>query len=302
MKFARGLLVVSWVSGSLPLAIACGSAGSSNLFSSTGGAGSLGRAGANGVAAGSSSAGADTAGMSAGGTSEGGASAGERGVAGKGSGGVEPSGGSPGAGGKGHGGAPSGGGPGAGGGAGAGGASAGAGGATAGAGGSSAGSGGSTAGSGGIVGSNGGASGSGNGEGCPVNGAPTPDAPCQVTTPDSCFYSGVACSCQQSGPTAFGRRWACYGTPDKCPDNAPAPGTGPCKTGAQCPYPGGDFCACVNGGNGGGNEPKFACQSDAPVCPDMKPFKDSQCTTVRSCAYADDQCFCDGNNWTCESN
>ncbi|HEY1535933.1 MAG TPA: hypothetical protein VGF76_18055 [Polyangiaceae bacterium] len=301
MKFARGLLVVSWVSASLPLAIACGSAGSSNLFSSTGGASSLGRAGTNGVAAGSSSAGADTAGMSAGGTSEGGASAGERGVAGKGSGGVEPSGGSPGAGGKGHGGAPSGGGPGAGG-AGAGGASAGAGGATAGAGGSSAGSGGSTAGSGGVVGSNGGASGSGNGEGCPVNGAPTPGAPCQVTTPDSCFYSGVACSCQQSGASAFGRKWACYGTPDKCPDNAPAPGSGPCKTGAQCPYPGGDFCACVTGGNGGGNEPKFACQSDAPVCPDMKPFKDSQCTTLRSCAYADDQCFCDGDNWTCESN
>jgi hypothetical protein len=297
MKFARGLLVVSWVSVSLPLAVACGNAGSSNLFSSTGGAISLDGAGATGVAAGTSSAGADTAGTSAGGSSEGGASAGERGVAGKGSGGVtEPSGGSPGAGagGKGHGGAPNGGG-----GASAGGASAGAGGATAGAGGSTAGSGGSTGGTGGIVSSNGGTSGSGNGEGCPVNGAPTPGAACQVTTPDSCFYSGVACSCQQSGLSAFGRKWACYGTPDKCPDHAPAPDSGPCKNGAECPYPGGDFCVCA----GGGGDARYSCQPAKSACPDMKPFKGMGCQLpVRSCAYADDQCFCDGDNWTCESN
>jgi hypothetical protein len=133
--------------------------------------------------------------------------------------------------------------------------------------------------------------------GCPLNGPPNPGAPCQVTTPDSCFYSGVACSCQQLGASAFVRKWACYGTPDKCPDHAPVADSGPCKNGAQCPYPDGDYCVCA----GNGNEPRFDCQSDTPVCPAMKPFKEA-CSNVRSCAYADDQCFCDGDNWTCESN
>ena len=295
MKFARGL-AVAWVSVSLPLAIACGSAGSGNLFSPSGGETSVDRAGASGVTAAASSAGADTAGMSAGGTSEGGASAGERGVAGKGSAGTtEPGGGRPGAGagGKGQGGAPNGGSAGAS--AGSGGASAGGGGATAG--GSAAG--GDTGGTRGIVGSNGGTSGFGNGEGCPVNGAPMPGAPCQVTTPDSCFYSGAACSCQQSGPSEFGRKWACYGTPDKCPNDAPAPDSGPCKNGAECPYPDGDFCVCAGGGGG---DARYSCQPAKSVCPDMKPFKGTGCQLpVRSCAYADDQCFCNGDSWTCES-
>lgn len=298
MKFVRGLAVASWVS--VPLAIACGSAGSDDLFSPSGGETSVDRAGASGVAAAASFAGADTAGMSAGGTSEGGASAGERGVAGKGSAGAtEPgggrAGGGAGAGGKGQGGAPNGG---AGATARSGGASVGAGGASAGAGGGVAG--GATGGTGGIVGSSGGASGAGNGEGCPVNGAPMPGAPCQVTTPDSCFYSGVACSCQQSGPSEFGRKWACYGTPDKCPNDAPAPDSGPCKNGAECPYPDGDFCVCAGGGGG---DARYSCQPAKSACPDMKPFKGTGCQLpVRSCAYADDQCFCDGDNWTCESN
>jgi hypothetical protein len=267
------------------------------LFSASGGATSSNKAGESGVTAGTSSAGADTAGMSAGGTSQGGA--GETSVAGKGSAG-EHSGGSAGAGtgGKGQ----SGGGAGAA--AGSGGASAGAGGAAggagAGAGGSAAGSGGAAAGAGGGGGSaagNGGTGGSGNGVGCPSNGPPTAGVACQVTTADSCFYSGVACSCEQLGASTFVRRWACYGTPDKCPDNAPATGSGPCKSGAECPYPGGGFCACV----GNGNEAKYACQPDAPVCP-AKPFRGQACTNVKTCAYADDQCFCDGDSWSCESN
>jgi hypothetical protein len=297
MKFARGLAVVSWLSVSLPLAIACGGAGSSNLFSASGGETSVDRAGAEGIAAGSSSAGADTAGTSAGGASEGGARGGEPGAAGKGSAGAaEPGGGSPGAGagGKGHGGGSAGA---ASGGGASGGASTGAGGAAAGAAGGTAGA--ETGGSGGLVGSNGGASGSGNGEGCPINGAPTPGDACQVTTPDSCFYSGIACSCEQLGASSFARKWACYGTPDKCPDKAPAPDSGPCKSGAECPYPGGDFCACA----GGGGEPKYSCRPETSACPEMKPFKGMACQLpVKSCAYADDQCFCNGDNWTCESN
>ncbi|HEY5375280.1 MAG TPA: hypothetical protein VIK01_16485 [Polyangiaceae bacterium] len=304
MKFVRGLAVVSWVSASLPLAIACGSAGSNGLFSASGGATSSNKAGESGVTAGTSSAGADTAGMSAGGTSQ--AGAGETSVAGKSSGG-EHSGGSAGAGtgGKGQSGGGAGAAAGSGGAsAGAGGAAAGAGGAAAGAGagagGSAAGSGGAAAGAGGGGGSaagNGGTGGSGNGVGCPVNGPPTAGVACQVNTADSCFYSGVACSCEQLGASTFVRRWACYGTPDKCPDSAPAAGSGPCKSGAECPYPGGGFCACV----GNGNEAKYACQPDAPVCP-AKPFKGQACTNVKTCAYADDQCFCNGDSWSCESN
>jgi hypothetical protein len=291
MKFVRGLAVVTWVSVALPLVVACGSAGSNGLFSASGGTTSSDKAGASGVSAGASPAGADTGGMSAGGSSE--AGAGEPGVAGKGSAGAsagEASGGSVGAGGKGEGGAPSGGSAGAA--AGSGGAGAGSGGATAGAGGSTAGNGGG----GGIAGSTGG--GSGHGVGCPPNNAPTPGAACQVTTPDSCFYSGVACSCQQVGPSTFIRKWACYGTPDKCPDNTPANGSRPCKNGAECPYLGGDYCVCMSG-----SEPKFGCQPDAAICPLTKPFKGMECQLpVRSCAYADDQCFCNGDSWTCESN
>jgi hypothetical protein len=268
------------------------------LFSASGGATSLGNAGDIGVTAGTSSAGADTAGMSAGGTSEAGAGesgvAGKKGSAGSGTGGHSGSpGAGAGAGGSGQSGAPSGGSAGAA--AGSGGASAGAGGATAGAGAGGGAAGGSTGGTAG----GGAAGGSGIGVGCPQNGPPTPGAACQVTTADSCFYSGVACSCEQVGASTFVRRWACYGTPDKCPNDKPAAGTGQCKNGAECPYPGGNFCACV----GNGNEPKFACQSEAAACPAMKPFKGMGCQLpIRSCAYADDQCFCDGDNWSCESN
>jgi len=297
MKFARRLAIVSWVSVLGPFAIACGSAGSSSLFSSSGGSGDLGKAGADGVAAGASSAGADTAGASAAGASSGGAP----GTAGKGSAGESghTSGGSSGAGssgsaGKGQGGGSSGGSAGAA--AGAGGNSAGSGGALAGAGGM----GGTAAGSGGVAGDNAGGSGGSAGAvgtGCPVL-APTPTGVCQTMTPNSCFYPGLACTCLPIAANEFTRRWACYGTPDKCPDNEPAPGSGPCKNGAQCPYPGGDFCAC-DSNNFGSN--RFACQPDAPVCPVFKPGKGMPCSLpVRTCAYADNQCFCDGSNWDCE--
>jgi hypothetical protein len=293
MKFGRCLLVVSWVAVLVPCAVACGSASSNGLFSAAGGSSNVSHAGADGVTAGASAVAGDAVG---GATGSSGASNGlgghEQSAGGKGAAGSPAESGAAGAattgggsGGKGQGGeSPSGGSAGAlvggSGGDGAGGASPG---------GAGAGTSGGTAG-GGSAGSP--------GTGCPDN-APTQAANCQTTTPDSCFYAGVACSCEQTGLNSFQRKWACYGTPDKCPDTAPNAGTGPCKGGAECPYPDA-FCVC--GGNGGGNNDKYICQSaGVPQCPTLKPLNGAQCSSVRSCAYADDQCFCNGSNWDCES-
>jgi hypothetical protein len=145
--------------------------------------------------------------------------------------------------------------------------------------------------------------------GCPGS-APQPNNNCSTATPNSCFYVGIACSCQQWGQ-GNSRRWACYGAQDKCPEALPA-STATCKfnSGAQCPYPGGNFCACTGtgigigtgNGNGNGNDAKWTCQTPPVTCPTMKPPKGQACGPVRACAYDDDQCFCDGTSWGCESN
>ena len=94
------------------------------------------------------------------------------------------------------------------------------------------------------------------------------------------------------------KKWGCYGTPDRCPQAKPSAGLG-CKgnTGAECPYPGNDFCACV--GTSGG-EAHWVCQPDQPFCSQAKPVEGAACQTVRTCAYGDVACFCDGSNWGCE--
>jgi hypothetical protein len=119
---------------------------------------------------------------------------------------------------------------------------------------------------------------------------------CSVTTPDSCYYAGIACSCLQAGGNPNSRKWGCYGTPNKCPDAAPADGA-TCKfnIGAACPYPGNDFCACV----GNNAFAQWACQPANPFC-SAKPAQGAGCSTVRSCSYGDVACFCNGSNWGCE--
>ena len=291
MKFARGLAVVSLISASLPLAVACGSA-SNDLFSASGG--SLSAAGAGTSLAGSNSEG---------GSGNAGTVGGETGIAGDktgGGAGSKSNGGSSGSsvggvsGGSAEGGSPA-----------AGASAAGSDSTGAGSGGASAGSGGSIGGTAGVsAGGNGGASagtgGAGPNAGCPTSAVPKDGAVCTTTTPDSCFYSGVACSCLPTngggGPGSLTKKWACYGTPNSCPDTKPVAATS-CKfnLGAECPYPGGDFCACV----GFNNEAKWACQPDVPVC-SGKPVENAPCATARTCSYSDVACFCNGANWSCE--
>jgi hypothetical protein len=329
MKFVHGLAILSWVSPLVPFAVACGGNAPSGLFSSSGDTASS-QAGADAAHAGAPAAGAGAAGASSSGSSAGEASVGgNMSAAGSGeSGGASAGAAAGGVGVSGHGGAPSGGTAGAV--SGAAGANAGTGGdnggmtgsAGAGSGGTSAGSGGTSAGgtSGTSAGGTGGTSAGGAGgtsaggtggtsagggmagsPGCPAS-APQANNNCFTSTPNSCFYMGVACSCQQSGP-GNSRRWACYGSQDKCPEALPV-STATCKlnNGAQCPYPGGDFCACTGNGFGPGNEAKWTCQTPPVTCPALKPPKNQACAAVRACAYDDDQCFCDGNSWACESN
>ena len=316
MKSAQHLALLCLISGSLPLAIACGSNDSSSLFAPSGGSsatssgGSLGRGGTSGTSsvghagqssAGSAGTGSSSAGSSGGsgiagqGMSEGGA--GGTGVAGSGTGGMSVAG---------QAGSPSGG---AGGGstagsAGIGGGSAGFGGSGAGAGGMSGGSGGGAA--GGFAGSSGSAgSGGSGGAGCPADGKPPQDGGvCTAPTPDNCFYSGQACSCVSNGQTTT-RHWSCYGTPDKCPtasDTHPADGAS-CKGfgGGFCPYAPDDFCVCVPAIGGGGVEPKWACSPKSPTCPDTKPGVTPCGINVRECGYSDRECFCGGvGDWACQ--
>jgi hypothetical protein len=147
-------------------------------------------------------------------------------------------------------------------------------------------------------GGTGGASGGSAGASCPLS-APPNSAACMVSTPDSCFYSGVACSClPANGGNLNFRRWSCYGTPNKCPDQKPGVGLS-CKQNldAECPYPDADFCACVSRGN---NEPTWQCQPAQPMCSFGRPNVGAPCALVKSCSYGADACFCNGNNWGCE--
>ena len=310
--FVRGLMIASAIAGSVSLAAGCGSAPDSELFSpSTHGAG---RAGANNARAGASATGGNehvTAGSSNGGggnasngdagesngssgASAGGTSSGEAGKAGDVG---EAGAGAPGGGAAGS----SAGGAGAGGssvaGAGAGGAALGGAGPGGGAGGGGPGSGGSVgAGTGGT--SNGGTSsgGAGGANGCPAL-APVEKAECNVSTPSSCFYPGEACSCLATGLGPAGpRRWACYGTPDKCPKAKPTAGIS-CKqnVGAECPYSSQDYCIC----KGDGLDASWTCQAPTATCLASKPPQNLACSSVRSCQYSDVSCFCNSNNWSC---
>src|SRR5450755_3943096 len=68
---------------------------------------------------------------------------------------------------------------------------------------------------GGTGGASAGAGGTG-GAGCSEQ-PPQDGVVCTVQTPDNCFYAGEACSCLPDGVSVNGRKWSCYGTPDKCP-------------------------------------------------------------------------------------
>jgi len=337
MKFARGLAVVSMLGASVPLAAACGSAPDPNLFSQVGNGSSYAggnnahagthaggnedsTAGSSSGSGGSTSGGAfggsnGSSGAPAGGTSssEGGetsdageagaafprggaagTSAGTAGVSGSSPGGAGAGGSS--AGGAGAGGAAVGGG--ASGGTGAGGASvggAGAGGTSTG-GASAGGAGAGGTGSGGASVGGAGAGGAGGASSCPAL-APADKTACNVSTPSSCFYPGVACSClgTSEGPAAT-RKWACYGTPEKCPSAKPTAGNS-CKQnlGAECPYSNQDYCVC----KGAMLDASWVCQAPTATCMTNKPPQNLACAHVRSCQYSDVSCFCDGNNWSC---
>ena len=313
MKFVQRTALVCSITASFSLAIACGSNDSSGLFA-TGGSGenSSGGSFANGGSsahAGQANGGSNSnrggsvgntngghangGGNTAGDTSSGGSS-----KAGTGAGG--DSGGTTAMGGAAMGGSA---GSDA---AGTGGSAAGAGGSGAGAGGTSAGGAGGMSGggaggmSGGSGGGSGGSGGSGGVNGCPKTTPPQDGASCTVSTPDSCYYPGEACSCLQDlqGP---GKHWGCYGTPDKCPTGAathPTDGAS-CKgySGGLCPYSASDFCACIPA-FGGGGEPKWGCnQSD--TCPATRP-QNAFCSAVKECTYGDRACFCSGAVWGCE--
>ena len=336
MKFAGGFAVL--IVSCLPLAIACGSAESPNFFSERAGTRDPGTAGMRNAQAGSDEGGttgedggiggmigdvagrpstgnggknsvAGRGGMSnVAGAEDGGTTSTEAGTAGvsAGSGGKSSTS------------------------AGSGGASAGASGSAgasaAGSGGNAganAGSGGSASGSGGVSGSgaSGGASGwsgwggwngwGGSGSGgaagasaCPMT-VPVKGAVCDVTTPDSCFYAGQACSCLTAasgpgpGPINPTKKWACYGDGALCPGTKPVAGAS-CKGSVdlECPYPGNDYCVC----SGTSNDAHWVCQANPPTCAASKPLVES-CNTVRTCSWGTNKeqaCFCNGSRWGCE--
>lgn len=333
MKFAGGF-AVSIVS-CLPLVIACGSAPSPNFFSERAGAGDPGTA----AHAGSDEGGATSEDGGIGGTASSVAghpstgSGGKNSVAGRGgmssdagaaSGGTTSTeagtaGVSAGSGGKSNTSAGSGGtSAGASGSAGA--SAAGSGGNA----GANAGSGGSASGSGGVSGGSGSAGSSGwsgwggwsgwagsssggaaGGSSCPSS-PPTKGTVCDVTTPDSCFYAGQACSCLIAssgpgpGPIVPVKKWACYGDAGLCPDTKPVAGAS-CKNslGDECPYPGNDYCVCSGSSE---SDAHWACQANPPTCAASKPLSDS-CSTVRTCSWGTNKeqaCFCNGSRWGCE--
>ena len=134
---------------------------------------------------------------------------------------------------------------------------------------------------------------------CPASPPPKNEL-CDVTTPNSCFYAGQACSCLpgSGGPNA-NKKWACYGDGAACPASKPTAGAS-CKPndGIECPYPGNDFCACV----GNSFEAKWVCQANPPTCAAMKPME-QLCNTVRTCSWGankEQACFCNGTRWGCQ--
>jgi hypothetical protein len=299
MKSAQRSALVCLATFSFPLAVACGSTDSSGLFTQTTGgsttsvAGSLGNAGSNAHAGQSSGGNSSASGGASGSASVAGQGTSGSGTAGSGVAGTANGG----AAGNGNGGASSGSGGDVGGsgtaGAGTGGGGAGSGGASSGAGGMS---------NGGSGGASAGAGGSG-GAGCPEM-PPQDGVVCTVQTPDNCFYAGEACSCVSDGVSINGRKWGCYGTPDKCPPAAPDDATS-CHNfgGGLCAYSAQDFCVCMPAvqGGGGPGDPKWDCNTNPnPLCPLTKPDKNALCTDVKECAYLDRECFCDGTSWTCE--
>jgi hypothetical protein len=339
MKFTRCLALSLAVC--LPLAIACGSAENPNFFEERAGAKNSAIAGRESASAGLSEGGASerggtggTLGGVAGRPSTGSAgkngagSSGGGGMTGGGAGGASASAGSAGtaagaggarAGSGGSAGASSGSGGSAGASSGSGGgaaASAGVGGTAgvnAGAGGTagtSAGAGGSAAGNGGDSGWNGwggwngwsGSNGAGGASVCPAS-PPQKSEICDVSTPNSCFYAGQACSClpTSSGGINPSKRWACYGDGAACPDTKPVAGAS-CKASldAECPYPGNDFCVCASQGNN--LDAHWVCQAGAPMCAPNKP-PDDNCSAVKTCSWGtnkDVACFCNGTRWGCE--
>jgi hypothetical protein len=124
---------------------------------------------------------------------------------------------------------------------------------------------------------------------------------CNVTTPNSCFYAGQACSCLAgSGPIINPtKKWACYGDGAACPDTKPTAGDS-CKSNAdaECPYPGNDFCFC----SGTKLEAQWVCQVNPPTCAVSKPLVQS-CSAVKTCSWGankEEACFCNGDRWGCE--
>lgn len=321
MKFVRSLLVVSAIAGCVSLVAACGSAPDSNLFSRS--SNGSGHGGANNAPAGASAVGGDggsTAGSNngSGGNTSGGDAGESNGISGASTGGTNSGeGGKFGDAGEAGAGAPAGGAAGAptggavgtagagsaglsGGGAGgtpAGAAGAGAGGAPVG------GTGGGGAGPGGAAGASGAGAGGaavggagGGANSCPAL-PPADKTDCNVGTPASCFYSGVACSCLTAGQgPAATRKWACYGTPDKCPNSKPTAGNA-CKqnVGAECPYPNQDYCIC----KGDSLDASWVCQAPTATCLTNKPPQNLACGPVRTCQYSDVACFCNASNWSC---
>ncbi|HEY0468703.1 MAG TPA: hypothetical protein VGC79_31125, partial [Polyangiaceae bacterium] len=92
------------------------------------------------------------------------------------------------------------------------------------------------------------------------------------------------------------RKWACYGTPEKCPTVKPTAGNA-CKqnVGAECPYPNQDYCIC----KGDAQSASWVCQSPTATCLTNKPPPNLACGPVRTCQYSDVACFCNASNWSC---
>jgi hypothetical protein len=135
---------------------------------------------------------------------------------------------------------------------------------------------------------------------------PTKNTVCDVTTPDSCFYAGQACSCLVAasgpgpGPINPTKKWACYGDGALCPDTKPVAGAA-CKASldVECPYPGNDYCVCSGITS---NDAHWVCQANPPTCAASKPLVES-CSTVRTCSWGTNKeqaCFCNGSRWGCE--
>jgi hypothetical protein len=159
-----------------------------------------------------------------------------------------------------------------------------------------AGAGGSSGGSASVGGAGASGSSAGAGNSCPAL-APADKTDCNVSTPSSCFYAGVACSClATSGGPAAARKWACYGTPEKCPSAKPTAGASCTQNlGAECPYPSKDYCIC----KGNAPDASWVCQSPTATCLTNKPPQGLACGPVRGCQYSDVSCFCNASNWSC---